>query len=174
VSRFPKGYRKPTDSCDGCLAWGDFSGRLSHSCYTFGRNHQTAACDGCHRSRPLKRDYCRLCWSQARLNAKTTTGLPTVHGEVTAPWLRSVRHHQLFFMGLHYRRGSALTALHRAKVTGSVPQDGTTLGLAAARRLASTAAVRTGSAGLRPPGPGRDRPDQPMAGLGQAHRRTTR
>jgi hypothetical protein len=26
VARFPKGYAKPTDACESCLAWGNFSG----------------------------------------------------------------------------------------------------------------------------------------------------
>ncbi len=42
MSRYPKGYRKPTDSCDGCLAWGDFSGRLCPACYMFGPVAATA------------------------------------------------------------------------------------------------------------------------------------
>ncbi|QKV90469.1 hypothetical protein HUT19_00595 [Streptomyces sp. NA02950] len=116
MSRYPKGYRKPPDSCDSCLAWGDFSGRLCQTCYMFGRSHEAAACVGCRRVQPLKGEYCRLCWCQARLNAKMATGMPTVNGEVMAPWLKGVRHHQLFFVGLHYRRGSALTALHRIRV----------------------------------------------------------
>lgn len=65
MSRYPKGYRKPTDSCEGCLAWGDFSGRLCPACYMFGRSHATAVCVGCRRTQPLKWDYCRLCWCQA-------------------------------------------------------------------------------------------------------------
>ncbi|OEJ62779.1 hypothetical protein BGM19_03460 [Streptomyces agglomeratus] len=81
----------------------------------FGRSHETAVCIGCRRVQPLKWEYCRLCWCQARLNARTATGMPTVSGEVMTPWLQTVRHHQLFFVGLHYRRGSALTTLHHVK-----------------------------------------------------------
>ncbi|MGW1553045.1 hypothetical protein [Streptomyces sp. NPDC002346] len=115
MARFPKGYVKPTSSCPGCLAWGDFRGRLCHTCYMFGRSHETAVCIGCRRVQPLKWEYCRLCWCQARLNARTATGMPTVSGKVMTPWLQAVRHHQLSFVGLHYRRGSALTALHHVK-----------------------------------------------------------
>ncbi|MCX5214679.1 hypothetical protein OG689_36405 [Kitasatospora sp. NBC_00240] len=115
MSRYPQGYRKPTDSCDGCLAWGDFSGRLCPACYMFGRSHESAPCAGCRRVLALKWDHCRLCWCQARTNAKAATGMPTVSREVMTPWLQSVRHHQLFFMGVHYRRGSALTALHHTR-----------------------------------------------------------
>ncbi|MER6383792.1 hypothetical protein ACWDBP_31020 [Streptomyces sp. NPDC001233] len=115
MARFPKGYVKPTSSFPGCLAWGDFRGRLCHTCYMFGRSHETAVCIGCQRVQPLKWEYCRLCWCQARLNARTATGMPTVSGEVMTPWLQAVRHRQLFFVGLHYRRGSALTVLHHVK-----------------------------------------------------------
>lgn len=81
----------------------------------FGRSHETAVCIGCRRVQPLKCEYCRLCWCQARLDARTATGMPTVSGEVMTPWLQAVRHHQLFFVGLRHRRGSALTALHHVK-----------------------------------------------------------
>ncbi|MER5277194.1 hypothetical protein ABT025_15730 [Streptomyces sp. NPDC002809] len=115
MARFPKGYVKPTSSCSGCLAWGEFRGRLCHTCYMFGRSHETAVCIGCRRVQPLKWECCRLCWCQARPNAKTATSMPTVNDEVMTPWLQAVRHQQLFFVGLHYRRGSALTALHHVK-----------------------------------------------------------
>jgi DNA-binding Xre family transcriptional regulator len=46
MARFPKGYVKPTSSWPGCLAWGDFRGRLCHTCYMFGRSHETVICTG--------------------------------------------------------------------------------------------------------------------------------
>ncbi|MEU2592246.1 hypothetical protein ABZ649_05045 [Streptomyces albidoflavus] len=103
MARFPKGYVKPTSSCPGCLAWGDFRGRLCPACYMFGRGHDTAECTGCRRVQPLKWNYCRLCWCQARLDAKTTEGLPAA-GAYVRERLAAVRSHQLFFVGLHYRR----------------------------------------------------------------------
>ncbi|MFE7568967.1 hypothetical protein ACFU76_18720 [Streptomyces sp. NPDC057539] len=119
MSRYPKGYRKPTDSCDGCLAWGDFSGRLCPACYMFGRSHETAACAGCRRIQPLKWDYCRLCWCQTRLHAKATVGRQPAEADVRDR-LSAVRHHQLFFMGLHYRRGSAPVVARRGGGRGAV------------------------------------------------------
>ncbi|MFD9504436.1 hypothetical protein [Streptomyces sp. NPDC060035] len=119
MSRYPKGYRKPIDSCDSCLAWGDFSGRHCPACYMFGRSHETATCLGCRRVQPLKWGYCRLCWCQARLHAKTTVGQPPAEADVRAR-LNAVRHHQLFFMGLHYRRGSAPVVARRGGGRGAV------------------------------------------------------
>lgn len=103
MARFPKGYVKHTSSCPGCLAWGDFRGRLCHTCYMFGRGHDAAECVGCRRVQPLKWDYCRLCWCQARLGAKTANDHPSDGMDV---WerLAAVRHHQLFFVQMHYRR----------------------------------------------------------------------
>lgn len=103
MARFPKGYVKPTSSCPGCLAWGDFRGRLCHTCYMFGRGHYAAECVGCRRVQPLKWDYCRLCWCQARLDAKTADGQGAEGAEVRVR-LAAVRHQQLFFIGMHYRR----------------------------------------------------------------------
>ncbi|GGV56267.1 hypothetical protein [Streptomyces spectabilis] len=51
----------------------------------------------------MKWDYCRLCWCQARLGAKAVVGQPTDEADVRKR-LTAVRHHQLFFMGMHYRR----------------------------------------------------------------------
>ncbi|MFJ4634269.1 hypothetical protein ACIP69_01135 [Streptomyces hygroscopicus] len=106
MSRYPKAYYKPTDSCDGCLAWGDFSGRLCPTCYMFGRSHATAVCTGCRRVQPLKWDFCRLCWCQARLGAQAAVDQLAAEADVRAR-LNAVRHHQLFFMGMHHRNGSA-------------------------------------------------------------------
>ncbi|MFD9284594.1 tyrosine-type recombinase/integrase [Streptomyces mirabilis] len=103
MARFPKGYVKPTDSCVSCLAWGNFSGRLCSTCYMFGRGHDAAACTGCRRVQPLKWDYCRLCWCRARLSTKAVVGQSADETDVRDR-LAAVRHHQLFFVGMHYRR----------------------------------------------------------------------
>ncbi|MFV5999025.1 hypothetical protein ACNPQM_43780 [Streptomyces sp. NPDC056231] len=118
MARFPKGYVKPTDSCGSCLAWGNFSGRLCPTCYMFGRSHDAAACTGCRRIQPLKWDYCRLCWCQARLNARAVTGQPADETDVRDR-LAAVRHHQLFFMGLHYRRRPTPSARRRGGRRGA-------------------------------------------------------
>lgn len=103
MARFPKGYIKPTDSCASCLAWGNFSGRLCPTCYMFGRSHDEAACSGCRRIQPLKWGYCRLCWCQARFSGKAGADQPAAETDVRDR-LAAVRGHQLFFVGMHYRR----------------------------------------------------------------------
>lgn len=82
--------RKPPASCLTCFAWGVLPGRHCSACYSFVQNHPPGECAGCHRIVPLKKDYCRLCWCQASLDAR---------GQVTvlAPYLQRVRRHQLFF-----------------------------------------------------------------------------
>ena len=84
---------KPATSCIACFAWGVLPGRSCRACFSFGQNHSTAECAGCHRDVPLKKDYCRLCWVQARVDA---AGAVTV----LAPYLRRVRDHQLFFSSM--------------------------------------------------------------------------
>ncbi|MEU5632303.1 hypothetical protein ACH47C_40860 [Streptomyces rishiriensis] len=118
MSRYPKGYRKPTDSCDGCLAWGNFSGRLCPACYMFGRSHATAVCAGCRRTQPLKWDYCRLCWCQARLGTQAAIDRSAAEADVRAR-LNAARHHQLFFMGMHHRNGSASAPRRRGGRRGA-------------------------------------------------------
>ncbi|MFD9426886.1 MULTISPECIES: hypothetical protein [unclassified Streptomyces] len=69
----------------------------------FGRGHDAAGCTGCRRIQPLKWTYCRLCWCQARLSAQATAGRLADETDVRER-LAAVRHHQLFFVGMHYRR----------------------------------------------------------------------
>ncbi|MET8682082.1 hypothetical protein ABZW18_32035 [Streptomyces sp. NPDC004647] len=78
----------------------------------FGRSHETATCGGCRRVQPLKWNYCRLCWCQARLNTQAASGPLTAEADVRAR-LQAVRHHQLFFVGLHHRNGPALAPAQR-------------------------------------------------------------
>jgi integrase len=110
-----KGYRKPATSCDGCLAWGVFTGRLCPACRQFARQHTIGGCGACHRRQPLKSGYCRLCWCQARRNIRIATGEPTSAGYVMAPWLRQVGDLQLFFVGMHHHRGASTTQRPRGQ-----------------------------------------------------------
>jgi len=84
---------------------------LCVACGNFARRHGTisGACGACGRHEPLKRGHCRLCWQQAALER------PTGPGTMVAPYLRGVRHQQLFLADMTYRR--------RAR-SGSAPPRG--------------------------------------------------
>ena len=103
---------KPPASCMTCFAWGLLPGRYCSACYSFAQNHDVGECAGCCRAVPLKKDYCRLCWCQASLEAK---GQVTVLG----PYLQRVCHHQLFFAWMQRPRqpGPRLGKCGRRPVT---------------------------------------------------------
>lgn len=97
---------KPASSCPTCLAWGVLYGGYCRACYDFRRRHPSGCCAGCRRDVPLKKDYCRLCWLQA--------GLQAAHPPmVTEADLAGVTHHQLFFAGTTKMRGPRSGARHR-------------------------------------------------------------
>lgn len=89
--------RKPAASCPDCFAWGVLPSRYCGACCSFAQNHEPGACAGCGRVVPLKKDYCRLCWHQASLEA-------TGHVTVLEPFLRRLCHHQLFLADLQRPR----------------------------------------------------------------------
>jgi hypothetical protein len=88
---------KPAVTCVGCFAWGVLPGRYCRACYTFGQLHDLGECAACHRTVPIKKGHCRLCWLQASLEAK---------GQVTVlePFLRRLNCQQLFFSNMHRQR----------------------------------------------------------------------
>lgn len=90
-------------SCESCLAWGmTFSRGVCMACYNFaGRTRELGECGACARRQLLKRGYCRLCWQQAALERPTGPGYPL------APYVRRVRHQQLFLADLNRRRAPA-------------------------------------------------------------------
>lgn len=91
-------------SCADCLAWGVLNGRRCSSCSVWRHQHPgQAGCGGCGRVLAVKDGYCRLCWQQARYQARLAGGLP--RGAVSVlqdgdrlPW------HQLFFDRMQLRR----------------------------------------------------------------------
>ncbi|MCA1707068.1 MAG: hypothetical protein LC808_28910 [Actinobacteria bacterium] len=89
---------KSASSCPTCLAWGVLYGGYCRACYDFRRRHRRACCAGCRRDVPLKKNYCRLCWLQAALQAQN----PPV---VTEADLAGVTSHQLAFAGTTKMRG---------------------------------------------------------------------
>lgn len=98
---------KPASSCPTCLCWGVLYGGYCRACYDFRRRHPSACCAGCRRDVPLKKNYCRLCWLQAALQAAN----PPV---VTEADLAGVTHHQLSFAGTTKMRGPRSGAHRRA------------------------------------------------------------
>jgi hypothetical protein len=106
--------RRAVTSCGSCLAWGlTFSQGVCLACYNFaGRNRVAGECGGCGRNERLKAGYCRLCWEQAYLDRPTGPGTPL------APYLRKVRHHQLFFADLARRRATPRAFPRRYGVKG--------------------------------------------------------
>jgi hypothetical protein len=83
-------------SCSSCLAWGmTYCQGMCQSCYEFTTRHKVAGdCGACGRHGHLKKGYCRLCWVQAALNRSTA------EARFLAPYLREMRHHQLFLAGV--------------------------------------------------------------------------
>jgi site-specific recombinase XerD len=92
---------KPAASCTGCFAWGQLPGRFCRGCYTYGQLHQVGCCVGCRRQVPVdaKHGYCRLCRAQATWAIKASGT-----ASVLEPYLRQVRHQQLFFANLQRPR----------------------------------------------------------------------
>jgi len=84
-------------SCGSCLAWGlTYSQGVCMACYGFAAHFKTVGqCGACDRWELLKKDYCRLCWCQAYRERTTGPGHPL------APYVKAVRHHQLFFSAMN-------------------------------------------------------------------------
>lgn len=73
----------------------------------FARDHVIGECVGCGRLEPIRTQYCRLCWAQARAQARESgdvrwAAIPSRH-------LGHVRHHQLFFANMASMRGAKTT-----------------------------------------------------------------
>lgn len=98
---------KSASSCPACLSWGVLYGGCCRACYDFRRRHPSACCAGCRRDVPVKKNYCRLCWLQAALQAAN----PPV---VTETDLAGVTYHQLAFAGTTKMRGPRSGAHRRA------------------------------------------------------------
>ncbi|MGH2782733.1 MAG: tyrosine-type recombinase/integrase [Thermoleophilaceae bacterium] len=101
-------------SCEACLAWGmTYCRGVCLACYNFaGRTSELGACSACGRRQLLKRGYCRLCWQQAALERPTGPGYPL------APYVRRVRHQQLFLADLNRRRAQPRTFPRRYGAKG--------------------------------------------------------
>jgi hypothetical protein len=99
-------------SCVACLGWGTLLARgLCVACTMFARDHAVGECIGCQRRQPIRKQYCRLCWCQARTQAKES-GEPR-HTAKAVYHLHRVRQHQLFFANMLSTRGAATTPPRR-------------------------------------------------------------
>jgi integrase len=82
-----------------------FARGLCLDCYNFVApryERHPGECGACRRLQPLKDGYCRLCWTQAREDRQAAPDPRSQ--QVIAPHLPNVRHHQLFFAGMHPKR----------------------------------------------------------------------
>jgi hypothetical protein len=100
------------------LAWGlTYCRELCAPCYTFARENLTeGACGACGRTQHLKKGYCRLCWCQAVLDR------PGGPDKSLTPYLKAVRHHQLFFALMFQHLGTPRAAPRRPGANGRAPK----------------------------------------------------
>ena len=97
-----RGSRTGASSCVDCLAWGVLHSRRCGSCSVWRHKHPgEAECAGCGRTLAVKDGHCRLCWQQARHEAKLAGGLP--RGTVSV-LQAGERLRQLFFDRMKGRR----------------------------------------------------------------------
>ncbi|GAA2406097.1 hypothetical protein GCM10010191_12610 [Actinomadura vinacea] len=110
----PDAGRVPA-SCRACLAWGVMAYRgVCRPCYEFAARHQgTDTCAACGRDLPVHKAYCRMCWCQARLD-RPPAQVP--RHRLLLPYVRQVRHHQLFLAGLPAPRDLVQTRPRRLGV----------------------------------------------------------
>ena len=100
----PRRSRPGAASCIDCLAWGVLHSRRCGSCSVWRHKHPgEAGCAGCGRILAVKDGYCRLCWQQARYQARLAGGLPRGAVSVLEDGER-LRYHQLFFDRMQVRR----------------------------------------------------------------------
>jgi len=101
-------------SCEACLAWGmSYCRGVCLACYNFaGRTSDLGECGACGRRQLLKRGYCRLCWQQAALERPIGPNTPL------APYMRRVRHQQLFLADLNRRRAKPRAFPRRYGIKG--------------------------------------------------------
>ena len=100
----PRRSRPGAASCIDCLAWGVLHSRRCGSCSVWRHKHPgQAGCAGCGQTLAVKDGYCRLCWQQARYQARLAGGLPRGAVSVLQDGGR-LRYHQLFFDRMQVRR----------------------------------------------------------------------
>ncbi|MEU7874296.1 integrase [Dactylosporangium sp. NPDC049140] len=113
--------RRAVTSCASCLAWGlTYAQGVCLACYNFAapRHAQLPGeCAACHRWERLKHGYCRLCWCQARAD-RAVLAETARSAVLLAPYLRNIRHYQLFLADLDRRRAKPRTIERRRGAKG--------------------------------------------------------
>ena len=142
----------PENQCAGCLAWGQaqrpFTRGLCQACYMFLRDYQddVAACGGCGCLQPLRKGYCRLCWNQARAEARAAGGDATAVRFLD----RVGGHHQLFLADLLNSRGARTTPGHLSGRGRQAAQTAATASGPPAQPVGTAAAARPAATRLHP------------------------
>lgn len=110
--------QRAVESCASCLGWGRLAGEgLCLACTMFASDHAVGECTGCGRVQPVRKQYCRLCWCQARAQAKQ--GGEPRHTATAVHHLHRVAQHQLFFANMLSSRGAATTPPRRYDSRGA-------------------------------------------------------
>jgi len=105
----PRESRKGAASCIDCMAWGRLNGWRCTACTLWRNKHPGEGhCAGCGRTAALRNDHCRLCWNQARADARAlgqrhNTAKAVYFLDGVGAW------HQLFFAGMLLTRGARTT-----------------------------------------------------------------
>jgi integrase len=110
----PRPRRTAMTSCTDCLAWGLVVNRRCSACSRFAQQYPVDRCAGCSRRQPVRKQYCRLCWSQARIEA--TAASTPVTAESYLPHLHCP---QLFFAHMNPRCGRE-EKLRRVRAHGRI------------------------------------------------------
>ncbi|USX56404.1 integrase [Lentzea sp. HUAS12] len=108
-------------SCADCLAWGQtYAQGVCLACYNFAAarfGQHVGECGACRRRVRLKKGYCRLCWCQARED-RAVAAEDARAKAVLAPFVATVRFHQLFLADLYRPRARPRTADRRRGAKG--------------------------------------------------------
>jgi hypothetical protein len=112
---------REASGCADCLAWGVLHSRRCGSCSVWRHNHPgEAGCAGCGRILAVKDGYCRLCWQQARYQARLAGGLPRGAVSVLQDGGR-LPCHQLFFDRMQLRRPHGPVHQHASRGAPAKP-----------------------------------------------------
>jgi hypothetical protein len=97
------------------MAWGLLNGRRCAACTLWRHNkhrHEEGICAGCGRTELVRKGYCRMCWNQARAEAKASG--ESRDKAIASHFLdQTGTFHQLFFAGMLITSGAKTTPERR-------------------------------------------------------------